>query len=165
MMPPEKIRSVFDCNIYLQAFVSGKGTAAKCRKLVDEGVVELYISREILSEVRDVLTRPELQSKFPHATLEAVNAFLEDIREKAIFVRSTKRQFEFERDKKDEPYLNLAFEIKADYIVSWDKDLLDLMTDFTTQAKEFRQKFHPLKIVKPTEFLRIIQEKDLSLNP
>jgi len=165
MMPPEKIRSVFDCNIYLQAFVSGKGTAAKCRKLVDEGVVELYISREILSEVRDVLTRPELQSKFPHATLEAVNAFLEDIREKAIFVRSTKRQFEFERDKKDEPYLNLAFEIKADYIVSLDKDLLDLMTDFTTQAKEFRQKFHPLKIVKPTEFLRIIQKKDLSLNP
>ena len=164
-MPPEKIRSVFDCNIYLQAFVSGKGTAGKCRKLVDEGVVELYISREILSEVRDVLTRPELQSKFPHATLEAVNAFLEDIREKAIFVRSTKRQFEFERDKKDEPYLNLAFEIKADYIVSWDKDLLDLMTDFTTQAKEFRQKFHPLKIVKPTEFLRIIQEKDLSLDP
>lgn len=164
-MPPQKIKSVFDCNIYLQAFISGKGTAAKCKKMVDEGLVDLYLSREILSEVRDVLTRPEIQSKFPHSTLEAADAFLEDIREKAVFVRSAGKHFEFERDKKDEPYLNLAFEVKAEYIVSWDKDLLDLMTDFTTQAKGFRQKFRPLKIIKPTEFLRIIQEKDLSLNP
>ena len=164
-MPSEKIKSVFDCNVYLQAFVSDKGTAAKCKNLVDKGLLELYVSREILSEVSDVLTRPELQVKFPNATPEAVETFLEDIEEKAIFVRSVGKHFELVRDKKDEPYLNLAFEVKADYIVSWDKDLLDLMTDFTKEAKEFRQKFRPLKIVAPVEFLRIIQEKDLPLNP
>lgn len=156
-MPSEKIKSVFDCNVYLQAFISDKGTAAKCKNLVDKGLLELYVSREILSEVRDVLTKPELQVKFPSATPEAVEIFLEDIKETAIFVRSVGKHFELVRDKKDEPYLNLAFEVKADYIVSWDKDLLDLMTDFTIEAKEFRQKFRPLKIVAPVEFLKSVQ--------
>ncbi|MDQ3181710.1 MAG: putative toxin-antitoxin system toxin component, PIN family [Acidobacteriota bacterium] len=164
-MPPKKIKSVFDCNVYLQTFISGKGTAAKCKKLVDEGLIELYVSREILSEVRDVLTRPELQAKFPNATPETVKAFLEDLQGRAVFVRSVGKHFELMRDKKDEPYLNLAFDIKADYIISWDKDLLDLMTDFTPEAKEFRQKFRPLKIIKPTEFLKVIREKDVPLNP
>lgn len=164
-MPPKKIKSVFDCNIYLQAFVSEKGTAAKCKKLADEGLIEIFVSRDILNEVKDVLTRPELQTKFPHTTPEMVDAFLQDVRENTTFVRSVGKYFELPRDKKDEPYLNLAFEIQANYIVSWDGDLLDLMTDFTMEAKEFRQKFRPLKIVKPTEFLRIIQERYLPLNP
>ena len=34
-----------------------------------------------------------------------------------------------ERDRKDEPYLNLALEARARYLVSRDRDLLDLMSD------------------------------------
>lgn len=160
-MPTGKIKSVFDCNIYLQAFVSDKGTAAKCKKLADEGLIEMFVSRDILNEVKDVLNRPELQAKFPHTTPEAVDAFLKNIVENTTFVRSVGKHFELPRDKKDEPYLNLAFEIQANYIVSWDRDLLDLMTDFTTQAKEFRQKFRPLKIVTPVDFLKFVQRNKL----
>jgi len=64
-MAEEKIKSVFDCNIYLRAFLSGKGAAHKCRKLVDDNLIELYISRAIFNEVKDVLTRPEIRAKFP----------------------------------------------------------------------------------------------------
>ncbi len=164
-MAEEKIKSIFDCNIYLQAFLSGKGTAHKCRKLVDDNLIELYISRDIFNEVKDVLTRPEIRAKFPHATVEAAAAFIEDINKKAVFVRSVKKHFELPRDRKDEPYINLAVEVGAHYIVSRDNDLLDLMSDFDAESKAFRQKFRQLKIIEPIEFLRIMAEKDLLLNP
>jgi putative PIN family toxin of toxin-antitoxin system len=163
-MAEEKIKSVFDCNVYLQAFLSGKGAAHKCRKLVDEDSIELYISRDIFNEIRDVLTRPEICAKFPHATAEAAAAFIEDINKRAVFVRSVKKHFELPRDRKDEPYVNLAVEIGADYIVSRDQDLLDLMTDFDATGKMFRQKFRQLKVVEPIEFLRIIKERNVHLN-
>jgi predicted nucleic acid-binding protein len=51
-------------------------------------------------------------------------------------------------------YINLAVEVEADYIVSRDKDLLDLMNDYTDEAKEFRQRFRPLKVIEPLEFLK-----------
>ena len=34
-----------------------------------------------------------------------------------------------ERDRKDEPYLDLALSANARYLISRDKDLLDLMQD------------------------------------
>ena len=161
-MAEEKIKSVFDCNVYLQAFLSGKGAAHKCRKLVDDNLIELYISRDVFNEIKDVLTRPEIRVKFPHATAEAAVAFIEEMNRKAVFVRSVGRHFELPRDRKDEPYINLAVEIGAHYIVSRDKDLLDLMTDYKEESKEFRQKFRPLKIVAPDEFLRVIAEEHMS---
>ena len=52
-------------------------------------------------------------------------------------------------------YINFAVEAKADYIVSRDNDLLDLMTGHTKECKEFRQRFRLLKVVDPLEFLKI----------
>ena len=159
-MANEKARVIFDCNIYLQAFLSTKGVASRCLKLIDDELVELFISRNIFNEVKDVLSRPEFQVKFSHTTPENLAIFLEYIKEKAIFVRSVGKHFELPRDKKDEPYLNLAIEIKGDFIVTWDRDLLDLMTDISVNGKEFRQKSRPLKIVEPIEFLGMLEEKN-----
>jgi hypothetical protein len=42
------------------------------------------------------------------------------------------------------------------------------MTGFNDDSKEFRQKFRPLKVVEPIEFLKIVEEKtkkDLSVKP
>ncbi len=164
-MATEKAKVIFDCNIYLQAFLSTKGAASRCLKLIDAELIKIYISRDIFNEVKNVLSRPEFQAKFPHATPENLTIFLEYIQEKAFFVRSLGKHFELLRDKKDEPYLNLAIEIKADFIVTWDRDLLDLMIDISVNGKEFRQKSRPLKIVEPLEFLDLIARSELSLNP
>ncbi len=164
-MANKKAKVIFDCNIYLQAFLSTKGVASRCLKLIDAEIIELYISRDVFNEVKDVLSRPEFQVKFPHATNENLIIFLEHIKENAFFVRSLGKYFELLRDKKDEPYLNLAIEIKADFIVTWDKDLLDLMTDISVIGKEFRQKSRPLKIIEPFEFLQILEKKDLPVKP
>ena len=75
------------------------------------------------------------------------------------------KSFRLERDPKDEIIIDLAVEAEADYIVSRDKDLLDLMNGFTDDCKEFRQRFRFLTAVEPLEFLRIVEAKGLSLNP
>ena len=71
--------------------------------------------------------------------------------------------FQFQRDPKDEIIINLAAKAEAQYIVSRDKDLLDLMSGYTDECKEFRQRFKPLKVVEPLEFLRIVKSKESSL--
>ena len=54
-MTNKKAKVIFDCNIFLQAFLSTKGIASKCFKLVEDNLIELYLSRETLNEVTDVL--------------------------------------------------------------------------------------------------------------
>ena len=53
---------------------------------------------------------------------------------------------------KDEPYLDLAVAAGARYLVSRDRDLLDLMND-----AQFRQRFPELIVLDPPAFLRAIR--------
>ena len=57
--------------------------------------------------------------------------------------------FTLDRDPKDEIYVNLAIEAGASYLVSRDKDLLDLMND-----PDFRSRFPGLTILDPVAFLK-----------
>ncbi len=157
--------AVFDCNVHLQAASREKSVAAECLRLIERGLVHHYLSEETLAEVEDVLNRPEIRSYFKTLTDEIVEAFLLKLRRNSKIIRLIPKKFSYSRDPDDEPYVNLAIEAKADYLVSRDNDLLDLMTDYTVEAKEFRQRFRPLKVIEPIEFLRIIREKELSLNP
>ncbi len=167
-MPQDKIKSVFDCNIIWQSFFFGSGVAAKCKKLVDDGVITLFLSAEVLEEMREVMTRPEFLAKFETVTETMVEKYLEDLAKKSIFIRFVPKKFTLSRDADDEPYINLAIESEADYIVTRDNDLLDLMTGYDVASKEFRQKTRPLKVVEPLEFLKIVEEKvkkDFSVKP
>jgi predicted nucleic acid-binding protein len=68
-----------------------------------------------------------------------------------------RRQFHFSRDPTDEPYLDLAAAVKADYLVTRDEDLLTLMTGHSAFCKEFRQKTRPLAIMDPVVFLEHVR--------
>ena len=156
---------VFDCMIYLQSLLNETGLAVECFELFERGDVTLIVSDEILEEIADVLTRPKLQSKYSRLTRERADKLLEILRETAKVLKSVPSHFKYSRDTKDEKYVNAAVESEADYIVSRDNDLLDLMTGHADEAKEFRQRFRHLQIVEPVEFLRIIQEIDMALIP
>jgi predicted nucleic acid-binding protein len=60
--------------------------------------------------------------------------------------------FSLRRDPKDEPYLNLAIEQHAPFLVTRDKDLLDLMKDDT-----FRKTYAWLTILDPASFLNHVR--------
>ncbi len=98
-------------------------------------------------------------------TARQIELFIDEVVNISDLVKSVPTEFRFERDPKDEIFVNLAIAADADFIVSRDKDLLELMTTHTDEAKEFRQRFRHLKIVDPVEFLQIIQKADLSLQP
>ena len=155
------VRAVFDCNVFLQAVSREKSVAAKCLRLVEKGFVRLYLSEEILAEVEDVLNRPEIRRHFQTLTDEIVEAFLVRLRNNAELVRFIPNKFSYSRDPDDESYINLAVEAEAAFLVSRDKDLLDLMTAFTSDAKEFRQRFRFLQVIEPLAFLNEIQKLEI----
>jgi putative PIN family toxin of toxin-antitoxin system len=118
---------------------------------VDEDRVTLFVSPAILAEVRDVLTRPKIQRKFPLLSASWVATFVGNVERKAVLLPESPQAFPLTRDPKDEPYLNLALAAKAQYLVSRDLDLLDLMTD-----ENFRQRCPDLTILDPPAFLRAV---------
>jgi putative PIN family toxin of toxin-antitoxin system len=116
---------------------------------VRDGRLELFVSPDILAEVRDVLTRPKTLRRFPALTPEAVDVFLLDLAGHATTLPAVPKLFSLARDPKDEPYIDLAAAAQARYLVSRDNDLLDLMGDAA-----FRQQFPGLTVIDPVALLR-----------
>ncbi len=156
-MQPE-IGVVFDCNVLLQAAARKSSPSAACLRLAENKFVRLYISEDILTEVTEVMNRPKVRMRFPELTDEIVEEFLDQLKSTAATIKHIPKKFSYQRDVDDEPYINLAVEAKADYIVSRDKDLLDLMTGYTDACKNFRQRFRPLRVIDPIEFLKEIEK-------
>lgn len=149
---------VFDCNIFLQAVLNPNGAAGACKQLVDRGQVELFVSPQVLAEVADVLSRPGIRRLTPALTLAGIETFLQDIRAKAITLVNVPEEFRFERDPKDQAYVNLAIVARAQYLVTRDNDLLDLMRVETKEAQAFRRVYPMLTILDPVAFLRKMRE-------
>lgn len=147
---------VFDCMVFLQGAARPDGPGAACLKFVEDDRVELFLSAEIIAEIQDVLTRPNLQHKFPILTQEYVDNLLQALVRKATIVSDVPHYFRFDRDPKDEPYLNLAMASGASHLVSRDNDLLDLMKD-----SGFRGQFPNLIILDPVAFLQTFRDAAL----
>ena len=148
--------AVFDCMVYLQAIVNEHGPSAAVVRAVREDRVLLFHSAEIVAELRDVLSRPILRQKFPRLTAERVEALIQLAIEKGVSIQNVPPEFVCQRDPKDEKYINLAIVAKADYIVSRDNDLLDLMDESRRDGREFRARFPMLTILDPVMFLNRI---------
>jgi putative PIN family toxin of toxin-antitoxin system len=151
---------VFDCNVLLQAALSEEGPAAECLRQLDANRITLYLSRAAVKELRSVLEYPPIREKNPDLTDEHVTAFVQRLLFKAVFVRRVRHLLDYPRDRRDEVYIDLAATVKAEYLVSRDKDLLSLMTGHSTTCKEFRQKTRPLKVVDPVGLLEALANEN-----
>ena len=156
-MKPNRLPVVYDCMIFLQGLITENGVAVRCLELVENEEIELFLSQPILLEIEDVLTRPKLQAQFPLLTKERAGKLLELLNRKATFVEKVPEIFQYPRDPKDEKYINLAAAVTAKYLVTHDKDLLDLVNGYTDEAKEFRQRFRYLNVIEPLKFLLLIE--------
>jgi putative PIN family toxin of toxin-antitoxin system len=146
------ISAVFDCMVYLQAAITDRGPAFACLEFVEAGQAKLFLSPAILAEVRDVLTRPKVVRKFPHLTEERVDTFVQKLTTLATLVSSVPSSGAPLRDPDDQPYLDLALAVNSEYLVSRDKDLLDLMSDAA-----FIANWPQLRVVDPVAFLGILR--------
>jgi len=135
--------------VFLQAAARKTGPAAACWQLAKTGAIELFLSPAASAEVKDVLTRPRTQRQFPDLTPAAVDAYVSEVNAHSTPLIDVPSVFRVERDPKDSLYVNLAVAANANYLISRDKDLLDLMQD-----ESFRQRFPNLTILDPVAFLR-----------
>lgn len=159
---PDRPSVVYDCMIFLQGLIKETGPGVDCLALFEQGRIELFISKAVLDEIVDVLTRPVLQQKFPLLTRERADTLLKGLKETATFLETFPAEFHYERDPKDEVYVNLAHAAGATFLVTRDNDLLDLMKD-TDTGKDFRQSFPGLTILDPVAFLREIEKASTEL--
>jgi putative PIN family toxin of toxin-antitoxin system len=146
------IAAVFDSVVYLQAVLSRKGPAFACLQLAEAEHIILFQSPEILSEIQRALGYPTLRRRYTAITDERVARFLEHLERISVVVQNPLATFSLRRDPKDEPYVNLAIETAAPFIVSWDADLLDLMRD-----DHFRATCPTITVVDPVTFLKHVR--------
>jgi putative PIN family toxin of toxin-antitoxin system len=132
-------RAIYDCNVVL-AGIGWKGSARSCLKLVALRKVFLFVSAAILAEYNSAI--PEtLAEEVPEVDVQPKLAW---IRIKSRLVEPASLGKRRSRDSKDDIYIAAALAASAQYLVTYDKDLLDLGKPFGIQT------------LRPREFLRHI---------
>lgn len=158
-------RVVFDTNVFIQAFLNPRGPSGRCFQLARERTILLFVSKKLAAEIEEVIARPAVRSVVRINYEVQKDRFLSEIKSSAYPFAELNGVFALPRDPKDEMLIDLAVGCEADFLVSRDNDLLDLMTGIDNESKQFRQRFRGLKVVDPNEFLRIVDEIDLALQP
>jgi putative PIN family toxin of toxin-antitoxin system len=121
---------------------------------VEVGRLELLISDSAIAELREVLVRPAVQRKFPVLTADVVEAFIARIMAIAATIQPVPALFRLPRDPDDEMYVNLALAGNARFLITRDRDLLDLAACATREA-QYLQRLRPeLRILDPVALLR-----------
>lgn len=164
-MAISRIRAVYDCNVLWRAFFFKTGIGNDCRRLIDDKIIQHVMSRDTVEELVDVLTREETLNRFPYYSPDDAKDFVREIVNGSTLIRTVPPATPLSRDLDDEAYLNLAVAVEADFLVTFDRDLLDLITGTDIESKQFRQRFRHLRIVRPDEFLSIALGRELPLGP
>lgn len=118
------MKIVFDTNVYLAAVKKDSYSWEQLRRSGPNGPYQLYISPEIILEIRD-----KLENKFNFTHAQSAN-YIETILMYAKQVQPKQRVSKILKDKDDHIILECALEVKAEAVVTADRALLRL--------KEFR---------------------------
>lgn len=145
----ERPRVVYDTGVVLQAVLNPEGPAARAVRMMDVGQVEVYVSNRLRAEYEETLTDSHLRTLFPRLTEVRVRAMLDRMDALAQRIPNPPRRLAYPRDADDEPVLNLAAHVGAHYILSRDRDLLEL-----TSHALLRRLLPLLRITDPVTFLR-----------
>jgi uncharacterized protein len=119
-MPNKVTRIILDTNLWISFLISKD--LSKLDELIFEEKALLVFSKELLDEFLEVTKRPKFRKFFSKTDVENV---LETIDEYADFV-IVKSKTTICRDPKDNFLLSLAKDGKADFLLTGDKDLLDI---------------------------------------
>ena len=112
-----KNKTVFDVNIWLRYFISGK--AEKIIDMMENNNVYFYRSVELLLELEEVINRPKFAKYFLNGTKEHVSFV-----EQAAELFHTQPIFDRCPDPKDNYLFDLAYQSNSNFLVSDDKKIL-----------------------------------------
>jgi putative PIN family toxin of toxin-antitoxin system len=120
-MPSQKASKVIiDTNLWI-SFLIGKELQNLKNLIVNERI-RLITSDQLINELKIVTSRPKLLKYFDQNKVEELVSLLDIVSEKV----KIKRIDHICRDPKDDFLLALSKESKANFLVTGDRDLLDL---------------------------------------
>lgn len=137
------MRVAVDTNIFISTIIKPENRVGLIVARMRNGEYTLLYSEQLLNEIAEVVTRDKIWTRYK-LTDETLSAFLGSIIAYGEQIRLV-TVVDVCRDPDDNILLALAVDGKADYIVSGDKDLLDLVT------------FEEIPIVKPADFLAMFE--------
>ena len=138
------VKIIFDTNIYFSAV----GWDGKMLDLViycfKNDQIKVFSSQEISDEIHEKLASQRFQ-KLVKGKVDSdfISSIMELIQENSQF-EEVDIKVDLCRDPKDNKFIELSKVVKADYLITGDKDLLDL------------NDFEGTKILKPSEFSLVI---------
>ena len=118
-------------------------------KSLYDGQIRLCLSLALLTEVRDVLTRPELATKFPSLTSERVNLVFQEARKLSEWFDNVPKRFSLPLHPKDDHLFDLAIESNASFLVTWETRLLKLQEQSSEHANQLKTLAPKLRIIEP----------------
>lgn len=93
------------------------------------------------------------------STTPSVAGYIAQLRDIGTLVEDPPHVFDLPRDPDDELYVDLAVAAKASFIVSQDKDLLELRDRASERARDFLARFPDLSILTPPEALQLVRSR------
>lgn len=138
------MRVVLDTNVVISATLIQGGKEDQILRAWQYKAFELVFSPQILEEVGRALFYEKLQ-KFRWMTEEEITMLLQRLAQESLLVPG-RVTVAASRDPEDNKFLAAAIEGEARYVVSGDKDLLDLKT------------YRGVRIVTPAAFLRALRK-------
>jgi len=109
------IKVVLDANVLVSGLLSHKGPPGRILDAWMAGQFQLFVSPQILEELRRVLRYPRIQERLAS---EQVSRLLEKLGQDAELVDGTLKLDVLTRDPSDNVYLACAIEARADYLVT-----------------------------------------------
>ncbi len=135
------MKVVLDTNVFVSSFFGGK--PKQIISLWKNGNIILCLSRGIIDEYVNVLTRMELGNE--QELVELLERFRKGFN--CVFTAQPPSLRIVERDPDDNKFIECAVATNAKYIITGDKDLLEIKSYFD------------LKIITPSFFLKLMKNQ------
>jgi uncharacterized protein len=131
---------VIDANVIISAAFGGNPLRAVIRAMQED---ELYLSRAVERELTEVFSKSSKKLTGDQITFlnERMRELVGMAKQVSVSIRVV-----LSRDPKDDHYLALCKEVKADFLVTGDKDLLSI------PPETLKKNGIPCRILTPQEF-------------
>ncbi|MEI6728897.1 MAG: putative toxin-antitoxin system toxin component, PIN family [bacterium] len=133
------MKVILDTNVIIKVWKNGGDSPSKrLYKLITQRKLDLCLSADCFLEFKLKICDPKFADYFNKKLIATSFAWM---KYNCQFYEINE-EVEFERDPSDKHLLELALASNADFLLTYDKDLLEL------------KKFKKTKIIKPTDFLK-----------
>lgn len=139
------MRAVLDTNLVISATLIQGGNEDRILRAWQRGVFELVLSPQILDELGRALFYEKLRKARWMSETEVVS-LLRSLAQESLLVPGQVR-VTVSRDPEDNKFLEAAIEGRAQYVVTGDKDLLDVRA------------YRDVQIITPATFLKIVSKR------